>query len=178
MVFTGFWLSVLASVAAPVLVGVAAVPVVPPAASPTPVTIRSLPTTPPAQAIALLQGALQEFGGKDGFDADYGRVNRTLLQTLADAIDLVEAGAGQAPKDAPRTAIMRTWRQENQAFVRQLATDSGQLRSLGAEPLRYRLAEQAMYERIVTAVRRNAAALRDLAGLWDKAADATERPGG
>ena len=129
--------------------------------------------TPPEQAASLLQDVLRQWGGKDGFDADYGQVNSTMLKALADAIDLVESAARQPTDDVSRLAVLLTWRQENQGFVRQLATDSGQLRDLSSQPLRHRLAERVMYERIVAAVRRNAAVLRELAGVWEEPVSGT-----
>ncbi len=158
MGFTGIWLTGLIALASPA-------PTTPP--QPGGLTMPSR-STPPEQALAMLQDILRQWGGKEGFDADYGQVNSTLLKTLADAIDLVESAARQPTDDPSRLAVLLTWRQENQGFVRQLATDSGQLRDLTGQPLRHRLAERVMYERIVAAVRRNAAVLRELAGVWEE----------
>jgi hypothetical protein len=125
-----------------------------------------MPATPPQSAMALLQETLQEHGRKSGFDADYGAINRVLLARLADAIELVENGPRPSRQGSRIEPVLATWRTMNRDFVAQLSRDSATLKGLTEQPIRYRLAEQALYERIVLAVRKNVACLRDLAGEW------------
>jgi hypothetical protein len=122
--------------------------------------------TPPETAMGLLQETLKEHGRKAGFDSDYGAVNRVLLARLADAIDLIETSprpARQGPRIEP---VMTTWRTMNRDFVQQLSRDTATLKGLSDQPIRYRLAEQSLYERIVVALRKNVACMRDMAGEW------------
>jgi hypothetical protein len=130
---------------------------------------------PPLAALAMLQDSLQVHGRKSGFDADYGAINRALLARLADAIDLVETGPKPARPGERIEPVLATWRTLNREFVQQLTRDSAALQRLSDQPIRYRLAQQALYELIVQTVRKNAACMRDLAGEW--ASEAAPSPG-
>jgi hypothetical protein len=127
--------------------------------------------TPPQSALNLLQQTLKDHGRKSGFDHDYGTINRTLLARLADAIDMVESGPRPARQGSRIEPVMTTWRTMNRDFVAQLTRDAATLKSLAEQPIRYRLAEQNLYERIVLALRKNVACLRDMTAAWTSQAD-------
>lgn len=135
-----------------------------PAEAPTPIATPAV--TPPQAAMALLQDALAAHGRQTGFDADYGALNRLLLARLADAIELVDHSPRPSRPGARLDPVQATWRTMNRDFVAQLSRDNATVRSLAEQPLRRRLAEQALYERIVVAVRKNLACLRDMAAEW------------
>lgn len=119
----------------------------------------------PLRAADLLTVALEAYGDRQGLDPEYGEVNQQLLETLRTAIALVDASAPATP-DPDLAGALSRWRAANRHLVGQLAKSASDLPHPGDDPLRYRIAQQRLYDQLVAGLRQNLAAFRRLARAW------------